>query len=45
MSQIAMVIYGYQVGASEIMLVILGFFVLFLIARNIILYQLKSKDQ
>ncbi|WP_316812643.1 hypothetical protein [Pedobacter heparinus] len=45
MNQSAFVISGYQIGPSEIMLVLFGFFVLFLIVRNIILYQLKPKDK
>jgi len=41
MNQSAFVISGYRVGLSEVMLIFIGLFVLFLIVRNIFLYQLK----
>lgn len=45
LGQNAVVISGYQVGLSEIILIILALFVVFLIARNIILYQLKPREK
>jgi hypothetical protein len=44
MNHNAFVIWGYQVGLSEIMLLLLAFFVMYLIVRNIILYQLKPRE-
>lgn len=44
-SQGAVVIFGHQVGLSEVMLIFLALFVVFLIARNIILYQLRPKEK
>jgi hypothetical protein len=45
LGQNAVVISGHQVGLSEIMLILLALFVVFLIARNIILYQLKPREK
>lgn len=45
MNTIAFMIAGYNIGLSEIMLIILGLFVLFLVVRNIILYQLKPQEK
>ncbi|EDM35218.1 hypothetical protein PBAL39_17091 [Pedobacter sp. BAL39] len=43
MNTIALTIYGLQVGLSEIMLLALGAFVIFLILRNLILYQFRPQ--
>lgn len=37
------IVAGYNIGLSEIMLIVLGLFVLFLIIRNIILYQIRPQ--
>jgi len=44
-NQEAVIIFGYQVGLSEVMLIFLALFVVFLIARNIILYRLRPKEK
>lgn len=45
MSNIAFTVSGFNVGISEIMLVLLALFVVFLIGRNIALYQMKSRPK
>jgi len=45
MNKPAFVISGFNIGISEIILVLLGFFVGFLIVRNLIVYRLRPKDR
>jgi hypothetical protein len=41
----AFVLGGYTIGISEIMLLMLGFFVIFLIIRNLVVYNLKAQEK
>ncbi|ETZ21981.1 hypothetical protein N824_23960 [Pedobacter sp. V48] len=45
MNNPAFVISGFNIGVSEIILVLLAFFVGFLIVRNLIVYRFRPKDK
>lgn len=38
-------LFGYQLGTAEIMLILLALLVVFLIVRNLVIYQFGSNDE